>query len=477
MKNFDAVVVGSGPNGLAAAITMARVGCSVIIYETAAVPGGGVRSETLTVPGFLHDLCSAVHPMAVTSSFFRSLPLEKFGLQWIHSPVALAHPFDHREPALLYTSIDKTVQSLEKEDQENYLKLMEPLTKNWENLFSEVSQPIFHWPRHPWILAQFGLKAIQSAESFTKINFSCPTARALFSGIAAHSNTPLKLPATAAVGIMLNVAAHAQGWPIPRGGSQKIAESLIQYFESLGGTIQTSSEVRSLKDLPKSRFVFFDLTPRQILSIAGELLSDFERKSLEKFRYGPGVFKMDWALSDSIPWSATQCQLAATVHLGGSAEEIFASEAAPIQGQVVENPYVLLSQPSLFDPTRAPIGQHTAWAYCHVPHSSREDQTSKIENQIERFAPGFKKLILGRSSLSTRDLSKKNANLVGGDISGGAASFTQLIFRPRIKANPYELSVPGFYICSASTPPGPGVHGMCGMNAALSALKNWKKEF
>lgn len=470
MKSHDVVVVGSGPNGLSAAITMAQAGLSVLVLEAGKTPGGGARTESLTRTGFHHDVCSAIHPLAITSPFFNSLPLEKFGLTWIHSPVVLAHPLDHQEALLLHHSIEDTARGLG-QDGETYLRLMGTLTKHWEDTFSEILNPIFHWPRYPFLMARFGLKALTSAEAFVQRQFQEPETQALFSGIAAHANAPLGVRGTTAIGLILNLAAHAKGWPLPKGGAQKITDSLLSYLRHLGGEIQTETEVRSLKDLPKSRWVFFDLTPRQILSILGDAAPSVEKKRWSGFSYGPGVFKMDWALSQPIPWRSKNCLKAATVHLGGSWREIATSENAPAMGKVSNRPFVLLTQPSLFDSTRAPQGQHTAWAYCHVPFGFMGNCREIIENQIERFAPGFRDIILARSELGPQDLQRKNANLVGGDISGGGINLKQLLFRPGLAINPYRMSMPGFYICSSSTPPGPGVHGMCGFNAARSALQ------
>lgn len=471
MKTYDAVVVGSGPNGLAAAITMAQAGHSVLVLEAASLAGGGARSEALTRPGFIHDVCSAIHPLAVASPFFRSLSLEKFGLEWIYSPSVVAHPLEGGEVVLLEQSVEDTAKNLG-EDGARYLDFMGSLANHWEDLFSDIMQPLMHWPRQPLLLSRFGLPALLPAATVARNFLRGPRARALFAGVAAHANAPLEEPGTTAIGLMLHLAAHARGWPLPQGGSQNISRALILYLQSLGGEIQTEVEVKSLKDLPKSRWVFFDITPRQVLSILGDQLSESWKKRFLRFRYGPGIFKMDWALSNPIPWMAKDCARAATVHLGGTLEEIILSEYGNDRGLVAEHPYVLLSQPSLFDATRAPAGFHTAWAYCHVPHGSDLDRQNAIEAQVERFAPGFRESIIARSVLTPSDLQNKNANLIGGDISGGAITLGQLLFRPVFGANPYQLPIPGFYICSSSTPPGPGVHGMGGFNAAQSALRH-----
>jgi phytoene dehydrogenase-like protein len=470
VKSYDAVVVGSGPNGLAAGITLAQAGRSVVIFEAAANIGGGARSEFLTEPGFIHDVCSAVHPLAVTSPFFRSLNLEKFGLQWIDSPAALAHPLDHGESVSLYTSLEKTAENLA-EDADRYMTLMEPLVKHWEELFADILQPILHWPKHPFLLARFGLPSLLSAQSLAKKYFLGPRARALFGGLAAHSIAPLNHSGTSAIGLMLCLAAHAKGWPIPRGGSQKISDALVAYFRSLGGEIVTQNEIHSVDQLPPSQMVFFDLTPRPLARILSGRLPSRLQKKMSTYLQGPGVFKMDWALSEPIPWSSPACAQAATLHLGGSFDEIAAAESAPAMDRCAEKPYVLLCQPSLFDSSRAPSGHHTAWAYCHVPPASTVNCREAIENQIERYAPGFKRRIIACSALSATDMEKKNANLVGGDISGGAFSLERLFFRPFAQLNSYRLPIPGYYICSSSTPPGPGVHGMCGFNAVRAALE------
>ncbi|WP_413288457.1 phytoene desaturase family protein [Bdellovibrio sp. HCB337] len=470
MKKYEAIVVGSGPNGLAAAITLAKAGVSVLVLEAARTPGGGARSEPLTIPGFIHDVCSAVHPMAVASPFFKSLPLEQFGLEWVHSQAVLAHPLENNEAILLHTSVEATAKNLDI-DGEAYYDLMQPMSQHWEEIFSETMGPLFHWPKHPMTLASFGLKAIRSAEIFARMHYHGPRARALFAGMAAHVNTPLDKTGTAAIGLMLNLAAHAKGWPFPRGGAQKLTDALLAYFRSLGGDLQTHREIRSMRDLPSSHWVFLDLTPRQILSIFADSVSHVESYRWNSFSYGPAVFKIDWALSAPIPWSAKECLKAATVHVCGDFDEILLSESAPIKGKLSQRPFVLLTQPSLFDLTRAPQGQHTAWAYCHVPHDTTVNCTEIIEAQIERFAPGFKKNILARHILGPQDLQKRNPNLVGGDIMGGAFSLKQLLFGPSRSMNPYHLSIPGFFICSSSTPPGPGVHGMCGFNAAQNVLR------
>ena len=465
---YDAIIVGSGPNGLAAAITLARAGRRVVVFEAAETAGGGTRSAALTLPGFTHDVCSAVHPLAAASPFFSTLPLAEHGLRWVQPPAALAHPLDGGRAVMVERSVRQTAEGLGK-DSAAYCTLMEPLAANWNDLSKSLLGPL-GLPSHPLKLARFGLHAIRSAQGLARALFKHDPARALFAGMAAHSVLPLDRPASAAFGLVLGVTAHAIGWPIPRGGSQKIADSLVSCLRAAGGEVVLNSEVTSLEQLPSSRAVLCDLTPRQLLRIAGNQLTSSYRRSLERYRYGPGVFKVDWALNGPIPWQAAECRRAATVHLGGTLEEIAASERAAWEGHRVDRPFVLLAQPSLFDSTRAPDGKHTAWAYCHVPNGSQEDMAASIEAQVERFAPGFKELVLARSVLSPADLERHNPNLVGGDISGGANNLGQLFTRPTLRL--YRTSSPKLYLCSASTPPGGGVHGMCGYYAAQAALKD-----
>ena len=467
--SYDAVVVGSGPNGLAAAITIARRGGSVLVLEAAPRIGGGMCTEELTLPGFRHDVCSAVHPMGINSPFLRTLSLEKEGLQWILPPAELAHPLDDGSAVLLERSVDGTSVGLG-EDAQSYRDLMSPLVSHADALFDEVMRPMLHFPKHPLLLARFGLSALQPARKLAERKFRSPHARALFAGIAAHSTIPLSWKGSSATALMLMVAGHARGWPIPQGGSQSISAALASHLQTLGGELQTGFRVESLDQLPKSRWVFLDITPRQFLAIAGSRLTETQKHRLAHFRYGMGIFKLDFALSGAIPWKARECARAATVHLGGRLPEIDDSELAAELGQPCSKPFVLLAQPSLFDPSRAPPGQHTAWAYCHVPQGSAVDCTEAIENQIERFAPGFREKILARSVLSPAGLEQRNPNCIGGDISGGAMDLRQLVFRPYPAASPYRTPLPGVFLCSSSTPPGPGVHGMCGYWAARDAI-------
>jgi phytoene dehydrogenase-like protein len=464
---YDAVVIGSGPNGLAAAITIAQSGRSVAVYEAQSTIGGGVRSANLTAPGFTHDVCSAVYPLAMGSPFLRQLPLDQHGLQWIQPPAPLAHPMDDGTAVMLERSVGATSENLDV-DGAAYRNLMKWLVEKWDRLDIDILAPP-RFPRHPLSLAKFGLRAMRPARRLAENVFAGQRARALFAGLAAHSMLPLEYAASAAFGLVLGVTAHALGWPIVRGGAQKLADALSSYLRELGGEIVVNKWITSLDDLPASRVVLCDLTPRQLLRIAGNRFSSRYRRSLEHYHYGMGAFKMDWALSAPVPWKAASCARAATVHLGGTLDEIALSERAAWRGDPAGRPFVLLVQPSLFDDSRAPATKHTLWAYCHVPHGSNFDMTHRVEAQIERFAPGFRDLVIARSVMAPHDLEQHNANLVGGDINGGAAILRQLFFRPTLRL--YKTSLKGLYICSSSTPPGGGVHGMCGHFAALQALK------
>jgi len=465
---YDAVVVGSGPNGLAAAITLAQAGRSVVVYEAEATPGGGARSAELTLPGYVHDTCSAVYPLALGSPFFRTLPLAQHGLQWIHPAAPLAHPLDDGTAVVVERSIDATAANLGT-DGDAYRRLMNYFCSRWEGLDVDLLGPP-RLPRHPLLLARFGLHGIRPAGSFAHSYFKSVRARALFAGLAAHSMLPLEALGSAAFGLVLGIAAHAVGWPVARGGAQRLTDALVSYARSLGVEIVTGRRIAALSELPKARTVLCDVTPRQLLAMAGSQLPDGFRNRLQRYRYGMGAFKIDWALSAPVPWKAADCARAATVHLGGTIEEVAASERAAGRGELSERPFVLIAQPSLFDETRAPAGGHTLWGYCHVPHGSNMNMVEKIENQIERFAPGFRDRVLARSIRTPADLEQHNANLVGGDINGGAANLGQLILRPTMSL--YKTAAPGLYLCSASTPPGGGVHGMCGYFAARKALKD-----
>jgi phytoene dehydrogenase-like protein len=469
LPSYDAVVVGAGPNGLAAAVFLAQAGRSVLVIEGNDRIGGGSRTAELTLPGYRHDVCSAIHPMGAASPFFRTLPLSQFGLEWIDPPAALAHPLDDGTAAMLETSLDATAAGLGA-DASAYLELFEPFVRHADRLLPELLGPL-RIPEHPILLARFGLRALRSATGLADAMFETPAARALFAGCAAHSFLSFDRLSSAAVGLVLLLVAHVRNWPFPRGGSEAIVRALAGYFEHLGGEIETGRPVRSLDDLPRAKAVLFDLTPRQIVAIAGNRFPASYRRRLERYRYGPGVFKLDWALDGPIPWKAASCARAATVHLGGTFEEIAAAEAAIWRNVHPEKPYVLVAQQSLFDDTRAPAGKHVGWAYCHVPHGSTLDMTEAIEQQMERFAPGFRDRILARHQFSTRTFEAYNPNYVGGDITGGVTDLGQLFTRPVARLVPYATSVKGLYICSSSTPPGAGVHGMCGYFAARAALR------
>ncbi len=467
----SAAVIGSGPNGLAAAIVLAQAGLDVELHETAPEVGGATRSGELTLPGFIHDLGSCVHPMALTSPFFSTLPLQEFGLRWIFSPAELAHPLDDGTAVTLEREVDDTASQLGS-DGLAYKRLYEPLVKNWATLVRETLRPITPFTRHPIMMAQFGVRAIQPARFLLHSIFRQRRAKALVAGSCAHSCLKLESPLSAAFGMMLGSSGHAVGWPIPEGGSQRLADALAALFKSLGGRIRTSSRVARLDDLGGPDLTLCDVTPRQFLTLAAHRLRPSFQKLLQHFKYGPGVFKVDWALREPIPWKAPACRRAITVHLGGSAEEIAASERAAVDGCRPEKPFVLLTQPSLFDPSRAPAGQHTAWAYCHVPNGWTGSALAQMEGQIERFAPGFRDCVLARSVQNAADMQRWNENLIGGDINGGALSMTQFITRPTWRN--YGTPLRGVYFCSSSTPPGGAVHGMCGYWAAKRALKSLK---
>jgi phytoene dehydrogenase-like protein len=462
-----ACVIGAGPNGLSAGIVLAQAGLSVDVYEAQPEPGGGVRTMELTLPGFLHDFGSAVYPLAVGSPFFTPLPLADYGLEWIHSSAPLAHPLDDGTAVVLERDLQEATAALD-EDGAAWRGLFGPFVVHWNELARDALRPVRLLPEHPFLLARFGLDAFRSAQSLANQRFRSSRAKALFAGIAAHSVLSLDEPFSAAAGLLLGAAAHAVGWPIPRGGAQSITKALCAHLAKSGVTVRTSQPVTSLAELPKYDLTLCDLTPRQVVRIAGNRLSDRFRGRLMRYRYGPGVFKVDYALSSPIPWSAAACQRAATVHVGGSLEEIAASEYAMSHDQHSERPFVLVAQPSVFDSSRAPLGKHTAWAYCHVPNGSDFDMLDRIENQIGRFAHGFRDCILARRVFRPADLEAMDANLVGGDIAGGASDAGQFLFRPTWRQ--YATSARDIYLCSSSTPPGGGVHGMCGYNAAKTAL-------
>jgi phytoene dehydrogenase-like protein len=467
--SLDAIVVGSGPNGLAAAVALARAGYSVRVYEAQSTLGGGARSAELTRPGFVHDRASTVHALALLSPFLKTLPLDQFGLQFAHPDAPFAHPLDDGTAVVVERSIDATAGGLTGRDGRAYTKLLEPFVENFETLMEALLGPFS--VRHPIVMARFGRHAIRSAEGLAKHVFESERTRAMYAGVAAHSLVPLDRLATSGYALGLMIAAHAVGWPFSRGGAQRLANALAAYLSSLGGEVVTDTPVESLAALPPSRVVLLDGTPRQLIAIGGDRLSRFYRWRVERYRYGPGVFKMDWALNAPVPWRALECHRAGTLHLGGSLAEIAASERAPWYGRDCEHPYVLVAQPSLFDPTRAPRGKHTLWAYCHVPNGSTVDMRERMERQIERFAPGFRDCIEDAHVSSPAELERTNANLVGGDIAGGAADLTQLYTRPIASFNPYRTSIDNVFLCSSSTPPGVGVHGMSGFHAARAAMK------
>ena len=468
-KEYDAVVVGSGPNGLAAAILMQQNGLSVLLIEGKDKIGGGLRTEERTLPGFLHDVCSAIHPLAAASPFFETLPLHEFGLEYLYPEIPAAHPFDNGKAALLKRSLTETAVLLG-EDKKTYLKLLEPLVKSWPRIAADVLAPL-HFPKHPIEMANFGFKALTSATYLTT-RFKTDEAKGLFAGMAAHSIQPLTNAATSAIALVLMANGHLKGWPVPKGGSKKIAEALVLYFISIGGKLEINQYISSMDQLPTAHTVLFDITPKQLLKIAGHRFSNIYKWQLERYRYGMGVFKVDWALADSIPFTAEEVKFAGTVHLGGSLAEIVKNEQSTARGKHQEKPFVLLAQQSLIDPSRAPRGKHTAWAYCHVPNGSIKDMTTVIEQQVERFAPGFRDRILSSSTMNTMQLENYNPNYIGGDINGGITDLAQLFTRPALRSSPYRTSAKGLYICSSSTPPGGGVHGMCGYHAAKRALKD-----
>jgi len=466
-RQFDSVVVGSGPNGLAAAITLAQRGQSVLVLEAEPATGGGMRSAELTLPGFIHDVCAAVVPLALASPFFRTLPLAQHGLAFIQPDAPLAHPLDDGTAVIVERSVEQTAASLGP-DGRSYARLFGPLARDWVKL-EPLLLGTLKFPEHPVIAARFGLDALRSASSLAKSKFRGVPARALFAGLAAHSILPLEDSPSAAFGLTLGILAHAVGWPIVRGGTQKLADALAAHLRSLGGEVRTGSTVASIDELPPNSTVFCDVSPRALAAIAGSRFALGFHAALQRYRYSPGVCKVDWALDAPIPWKAPECARAGTVHVGGTLEEIARSERDAWNAVESPAPFVLLAQPTLFDSSRAPAGKHTAWGYCHVPNGCTKDVSGAIEAQIERFAPGFRSRILQRSVMRPSDLQAQNANLVGGDVGGGAVTLSQLFMRPTWRR--YSTTDPRIYICSASTPPGGGVHGMCGHLAAKRALR------
>ena len=466
-----AAVIGSGPNGLAAAIRMAQAGFEVEVFEGAARAGGGASSGELTLPGFVHDLGSAIHPMAVASPFFRSLHLEEHGLRWIQPEIPLAHPLDDGTAVTLRRDLNETVADLGP-DGAAYRDLVEPAVRHWSTLMGETLKPLLAVPGHPFLMAQFGLRAFQPAAILADAIFRTERAKALFAGSSAHSFLQLERWMSASFGMILSASAHAVGWPIPAGGAQSITDALLSVLRNHGGIIHLSTSISSLEELPDRQTILCDVTPRQFLHLAHGGMQPWFQRALERYRYGPGIYKLDWALSDPIPWRAPECRRAGTVHVGGTMPEIAASERAMFGPEPSGKPFIIVAQSSVFDSTRAPDGQHTAWGYCHVPNAWNGNHTDAIESQIERFAPGFRDCVLARHVSTPADLQRWNPNLVGGDINGGLANLTQFVLRPTLLN--YRTSIPGVYLCSSSTPPGGGVHGMCGYNAAQVALRKWR---
>jgi phytoene dehydrogenase-like protein len=468
--HVDAVIVGAGPNGLAAAIELGRAGWRVRILEASATAGGGSRSAELTLPGFVHDVCSTAHPLGIASPFFRSLDLGARGLEWVHPDAPVAHMLTPDRAVILERSVDETAAGLGR-DGGAWRRLFGPLVHDVDRLLPSLLGPVVRPPRHPVALARFGLPALLPAIGLARVSFRDPAARALFAGLAAHSMVALGRPLTASFGLVLGMLAHAVGWPFARGGSGRIADALVAEADDLGVEIVTGSRVASLADLPPARATFFDVTPRQVVGISGDSLPAGYRRSMSAFRYGPGIFKIDWALDGPIPWGDPAAGRAGTVHVGGTMADVAGWEAGVAAGRLGDRPFVLVVQASRFDASRAPAGKHTAWAYCHVPNGSVVDMTDPIEAQLERFAPGFCDLILARTKKNSADLEAYDANYVGGDINGGIQDWRQLIFRPDVRWDPYRMPADGLYMCSSSTPPGGGVHGMCGSLAARSALR------
>jgi phytoene dehydrogenase-like protein len=468
MTRYNAIVIGSGPNGLVAAITIARTGRQVLVVEGAATYGGGVRSAELTEPGFVHDVCSAIHPLGMAAVALRTLPLDRHGLRWIQPAAPLAHPLDERT-VLLHRSLGATADGLGA-DGRTWARLFGPVVDGGFGLVDDVLSPL-RVPRHPFTMARFGLHAVRSAKALRRRFGGDGAGAALFAGIAAHSILPLHASPSAGVALFLGGLGHVAGWPLPQGGSQAIADALVAELRSLGGEVETGRKIADLAELPPSTVVLADVAPRNLVAIAGERLPADVRRRYLRYRHGPAVFKLDYALSEPVPWRDPGTAMAATVHVGGTFDEIAAAEAAVARGEHPERPFVLVAQPSLFDPTRAPNGRHTLWAYCHVPNGSTVDMTAAVERQVERFAPGFADTVITRHRSTPADIEAANPNYVGGDITGGVADLRQLFTRPVVSMHPWATGAPGLYLCSASTPPGAGVHGMCGYHAANLALR------
>lgn len=465
---YDAVVVGSGPNGLAAAVRLAQGGASVLVVEQQDRIGGGCRSAELTLPGFVHDVCSAVHPLAASSPFLASLPLAEHGLAWRYPTVQVAHPLDGGQAAELVRDVDETAEAL---GDRNWARLFGPLVRRWNEVLASVLVPVLRPPAHPLALARFGLRALWPTTALAGRMLGNEHSRALFAGIAAHSVSDLSRPLSSAAGVLLGGAGHAGGWPVAAGGSQHIADALASYLRSLGGTIETGRRVAGPGDLPLARVALFDTAPRDLLAVAGNRLPERYRRRLSRFRPGAGTFKIDYALDAPVPWAAEACRRGGTVHVGGTLAEVAHAEAEVARGRHPERPFVLVAQQSLVDSDRAPAGKHTLWAYCHVPSGSTRDMTAAVEAQIERFAPGFADVVLARATTTSIQLEDYNPNCVGGDVAGGANDGLQLLFRPTVSAHPQRTPDPALYLCSASTHPGGGAHGMCGYWAAEDALR------
>lgn len=468
-RRVDAVVVGAGPNGLVAAIELARAGLEVLVVEAADTPGGGVRTSELTLPGFRHDICSGVHPLAVAAPALRDLPLEQYGLEWVHAPLCVAHPLDGAPAAALAHSLEES-EALLGEDGAAWRSLVSPFVERWEELAGDVLRPL-RTPRHPFLTGRFGLQALRSATALAGARFRTPRVRALFGGLAAHGMLPLEDVATAAVGLVLGISAHVGGWPIPRGGAAALTGALVRLLEANGGRVECGRRVRRIEELPGARAVLLDLTARPALEVTGRRFPGWFRRRLERIRPGAAAFKVDYALDGPIPWQDETCRRAMVVHVGGRLEDVAAAERAVAAGRAADAPFLLVSQPSLFDSTRAPAGAHTAWAYAHVPNGFAGDISDRIEARLERFAPGFRDVVRERAVLTPAWLERHNPNLTGGDINGGAPDLRQTLLRPAGRWNPYATPAEHVYLCSSATPPGGGVHGMCGYHAARAALR------